>query len=216
MNRNQAKSIFESEIKDSFNEILFVGLGRGCSVVCDSDLYNKRSKLFMKSEMQEKVFYNFLTNYQYRDHSGKKIPATQVFSFLSETENGFDWIHNSTGIKISVKHSKDNLTITAKNCISNKDMPSNIDYILITTTGNYKECPGLYFVDFDSAKKNICTRSNSSKLYYTINYHDIIHYIEYQYTPASLDLKNLVNNLNTNTEQRIAELYCNIVMKGDV
>lgn len=213
MNRKQLKSIFTTEMLDGHNQNLLINFGRCCSIICDSQVFDSRPKLPQKSEIQQELFRRSTKNFSYRLHDTSIISSSSVFTFLSETANEFDWIHNPTGLKLSIKHSKKNSTVCLKNCISNKSVPNNIDYMFITTTGNYKESGGLYIIDYDLAKPTIFSTSNSSKLYYTINYNHIIHYVEIPYVPTSSEVKLSVSKLDNQAQQEIVNLYYDTLEK---
>jgi hypothetical protein len=215
MNRKKAKIIFESEIKDPYNQDMFKSFGQACSIICDYNDYNKRSRLAEKSKKQEQLFGALSNNFNYRLHTGKIISGNRVFTFLSETENGYDWVYNPTGLKISVKHSKQKMAVYMKNSISNKSVPTNIDYVFITTTGNYKKPGVLYITDFDSMRDNnrIITNEKSSKLSYQIHFDDIIHYVKYEYKPISYNQKKQISNQENKFDRQIVNLFYNVYME---
>lgn len=215
MNKKQAKIIFESEIKDPYNQVILQCFGKVCSMICNHGEYNKRSRISEKSKKQEKLFCMLLEKFKYRLHSGKIVPAIDIFDFLSESGNGFDWIHRPSGVKISVKHSKNKLIVYIKNCISNFSLPENVDYVFITTTGSLTKPAGLYVTDFELMKPEIICKKNSSKLLYKINFHHVIHYVECEYTMISYNQKKQICETENTSEQCILALFGNVYM-GEV
>jgi len=196
---------------DSYNQDLLLAFAKGCSVICASEEFDARSKLSLKSETQQNLFERLSKDFSYRLHNGKIISASSVFTFLSETANEFDWIHNPTNFKLSIKHSKNNLTICIKNCLSNKTIPNNIDYIFTTTTGSYREPGVMYISDYDLVKPGL-KFDKSSKINYKINYNHLIHYVEFPYTSVSTTTKTLVNNLVNQTQEKLVDLFYNVII----